>query len=183
MTAPQIETERLILRAHRRADFEDSFAMWSDPQVVEFISGTPSTRQQAWNRVVTYAGSWALLGFGYWLVSEKATGAFVGEAGVADFHRDIDPALAGIPEAGWVFATRAHGRGLATEAVRAVLAWCDETLGASLTICLVDPRNAASIRVAQKCGYRETRRGLLNGQPCVFFERSVIPKESRSIRG
>jgi RimJ/RimL family protein N-acetyltransferase len=37
----------------------------------------------------------------------------------------MQPSLGSAPEAGWVMAPRAHGKGYATEAVRAALAWAD----------------------------------------------------------
>jgi RimJ/RimL family protein N-acetyltransferase len=165
-------TERLVLRAHRPDDFEASFAMWADPGVVRFIGGVPSTETQAWSRLLVYAGLWSLLGYGYWAIEERDGGAFAGEAGLADFRREIDPAMRGVPEAGWVLATRAHGKGYATEAVQAILNWADATLAADRTCALIAPENAASIRVALKCGYRELNTGTFAGQPCTFFERN-----------
>jgi RimJ/RimL family protein N-acetyltransferase len=69
--------------------------------------------------VLRYAGLWTLVGLGYWVARDRATGRFVGEGGLADFRRDLTPALGNAPEVGWVLAPWAHGRGLATEAVRA----------------------------------------------------------------
>src|SRR4030088_1463697 len=99
---PSIETARLRLRSHQLEDFAPSVAMWSDPAVYRYISGKPSTPQQVWSRLLGYTGHWTLLGFGYWVVEEKATGTFLGEVGFADFKRDIEPSIAGIPEIGWV---------------------------------------------------------------------------------
>ncbi len=171
MIAPELESERLQLRPHRAGDLDDSFALWSDPRVVQFISGRPSTPQQAWSRLMHYAGHWALLRFGYWALVEKASGAFVGEAGLADFHREIDASMRNVPEAGWVLAPRFAGKGYATEAVRAVLAWSDAHLDAARTVCMIDPQNLASIRVAEKCGYREFDRTTFESGPALFFER------------
>jgi RimJ/RimL family protein N-acetyltransferase len=168
---PEIKTHRLTLRAHRLDDFDASFAMWSDPVVTRFIGGKPSIEQQAWSRLLVYAGHWALLRFGYWVVEEKSSGEFIGEVGFADFKRDIDPSMRDVPELGWAFASRVHGRGYATEAVGAVVAWGDAQFGSARTVCLIDPENLASIRVAQKCGYQEFERTLFNGRSTVFFER------------
>ena len=63
------------------------------------------------------------MGFGHWAVEEKASGDFIGDLGFADFKRDIQPSIQGLPELGWVLASRAHGKGYATEAVRAAIAW------------------------------------------------------------
>ena len=102
---PVLETPRLVLRGHALADFADSARMWADPQVTRFIGGRPSTEEEAWARFLRYPGHWALLGYGYWVVVEKATGGFVGEVGLADFRREMTPSFAGEPEAGWALAT------------------------------------------------------------------------------
>ena len=173
MTAPTLETPRLRLRAHRLDDFEPAFAMWSDPVVTRFIGGKPSTEQQTWSRMLGYAGHWALLGFGYWALEEKSSGSFVGELGFANFKRDIAASMRDVPELGWALAARVHGRGYATEAVRAAVAWADVRFESARTVCLIDPENLASIRVAQKCGYDVFERALYNERLTLFLERQA----------
>lgn len=168
---PEIQTDRLRLRGHRIDDFDDSFAMWSDPAVTRFIGGKPSSEQQTWSRLLAYVGHWQLLGFGYWALEEKASGRFVGELGFADFRRDIEASAKGVPELGWALASRVHGMGYATEAVRAAVAWGDTQLRSARTFCMIDSQNLASIRVAQKCGYQEFKRTRFNERPTIFFER------------
>lgn len=90
--------------------------------VTRYIGGRPFTTEEVWTRLLRYAGHWELLGFGYWVAEEKSTGAFVGELGFADYQRDLSPRLE-VPEAGWVFVNAAHGKGYATEGVRAIHAW------------------------------------------------------------
>lgn len=170
-TVPSLETERLILRAHTVADYDDSAAMWGDPEVTRHIGGRPSTPEEAWSRVLRYAGLWTLLGFGYWVARERETGRFVGEVGFADFRRDITPPLQGAPEVGWALAPWAQGRGYATEAVRAALAWGDAHLAAPRTVCLITPQNTASLRVAEKCGFRELTRAVYKGEENILCER------------
>jgi RimJ/RimL family protein N-acetyltransferase len=116
---PSLDTDRLTLTAHTLAGFEECAAMWADAAVTRFIGGRPASREDVWNRLLRYRGLWALLGYGYWAVNERETGRYVGDVGFADFHRDITPSLDGAPEAGWVLATWAHGRGFATEAAGA----------------------------------------------------------------
>jgi RimJ/RimL family protein N-acetyltransferase len=64
----------------------------------------------------------------------------------------------GVPEAGWALVPSAHGKGHATEAVGAAIVWDDANLASARTVCMIDPENAASIRVAQKCGFAERLR-------------------------
>lgn len=170
-SAPVIETGRLILRGHTPDDFGECAAMWGDAQVTRHIGGRPSTAEETWSRILRYAGMWTLLGFGYWVVRERESGCFVGEVGFADFRREITPSLEGAPEVGWALSPPAHGRGYATEAVRAVLAWGDAHLATPRGVCMISPANAASIRVAEKCGFREFARTTYKGEDTILFER------------
>jgi len=167
---PLLRTARLILRAHRREDFDACAALWADPLVTRFIQGKPQTREEVWARLLRYTGHWAWLGYGYWAVEEEG-GRYIGELGLADFQRQMEPPL-GVPELGWALTPAVHGRGLATEALTAVLAWADATLDAAETACIVAPENLVSLRVAEKLGYRQTARTLYKGEDTLVFRRA-----------
>ncbi len=149
---PVLETARLRLRPHRVEDFDALAALWADPAVTRFI-GKPSTREESWARLLRYGGLWPLLGFGYWAVEDRGSGAYLGDVGFADFHRALDPAPPALPEIGWVLAPAAHGQGLATEAATAAIGW----LGGPC-FCIIDPAHRGSLRVARKLGFES--RGL-----------------------
>ena len=168
---PVLETERLRLRGHRMGDLDACATMWADPAVIRYTTRKPLTEEESWTRLLRYVGHWALMGFGYWVAEEKATGKFVGEIGFADYKRDIEPSLKDLPEIGWVLASEAHGKGYGTEAVRAAVAWGDANFGVARTACLIDPENLASIRVAEKCGYRESQRTRYKDRPILMFVR------------
>ena len=168
---PVIETERLIMRRHQLDDFVHCAAMWADPLVTRHIGGRPFSEEESWARLLRYVGHWSLMGFGYWAIEEKSTGSYVGEVGFADFKRDIAPSIKDVPELGWAFVSRIHGRGYATEAVRAAVAWGDRHFATKRTVCLIHPENLASIRVAQKCGFSEQQRTTYKGQPTIMFIR------------
>lgn len=162
--APHLETERLILRETRAEDFEACAALWADERVVRHISGVPSTAADSWGRMLRFPGLWALVGYGYWTLEERATGVFAGQVGFADFKRDLSVDIAGVPEAGWVLSPDVHGKGYATEAMTAALAWLDAEVKADQSCCLIAPANAASIRVAEKLGYGAMQQALLAGE-------------------
>ena len=170
---PVIETARLKLRRHRVDDFSDCAAMWADAGVTRYIGGKPFTGEEVWARLLRYVGHWTLLGYGFWAIEEKATGAFAGELGFADCKRDIEPSLGDAPELGWALAPGVHGKGYATEAVRAALAWGEARWASARTVCLIHPENARSIRVAEKCGFREFQRTTYKGQPTILFDRML----------
>ncbi|TPW33611.1 GNAT family N-acetyltransferase [Martelella alba] len=168
---PQLLTARIRMRGFRLDDFEDFAAMWADPVVVRYISGTPQPRSQSWERLLRHIGHWHALGFGYWAVEDRDSGAFIGGIGFAANRREITPSIDAWPEIGWTLVPAAHGRGLASEAVAAAIAWGDQYLEADRTVCIFDPQHAASIRVAEKNGYQEMAMGEYRGQPTLIMER------------
>ncbi len=170
MEAPVLTTERLTLRAHQRTDFERLCAIWGDPEVVRYIGGDARPPRDCWSRLMRYHGLWPLLGYGYWAACDRETGLYLGDVGVADFHRDLGPDFDGTPETGWVLAREAAGRGLASEAMTAILAWCDAQ-GMARTVCMIEDGNAASERVAAKLGYRPFRSFDESGAPHTLYER------------
>jgi RimJ/RimL family protein N-acetyltransferase len=162
------------MRPHRLDDFDDIAAMWADPRVVEYVTGTPSTRQQTWTRLLRYAGHWAMMGYGYWAVEERESGAFLGEVGFADYHREIEPHLEGIPELGWFLAEHAHGKGYATEAARAAIVWGQEHFRhVSHLACIIVPQHYSSIRVAEKCGFTLLTHTTYLNAPILMYKRSL----------
>jgi RimJ/RimL family protein N-acetyltransferase len=169
---PVLETERLKLRGHRMDDFPACAAMWADPVVTRHF-GHSFSEEESWTRFLRYFGHWSVLGFGSWLVEERATGKFVGEVGFANYRRAIEPPL-DAPEIGWALAAQFHGKGYATEAVRSVVAWGEQHFGPARTTCIISPENLPSIRVAEKCGYRESLRTTYKGQPAVVFVREGL---------
>ncbi len=172
MTAiERIETHRLILRGHTLEDFEALHTMWTEPAVYRHFTGRPSTREESWSRLLRYSGHWTLFGYGYWVVEERATAAFVGEMGFANYHRDIDPPFDGRPELGWILKTSTHGKGYATEALTAIAAWGDAHFDRKETACMIAPENTASIRVAEKIGFKEKLRTTYKGDPTVVLYR------------
>jgi len=122
-------------------------------------------------RLLRQAGHWSLLGYGFLAIEEKATGCFVGEAGLARFHRGLGPCFDDAPEAGWAIAPWAQGHGYATEAAAAALAWTEARLGLRRTVCLVHEGNASSRRVAEKLGYARIGQCRYRGYDALMFER------------
>ena len=145
--------------------------MWADPNVTRFIGGRPSTPQQTLSRVLAYLGHWKVMGFGYWAIEERSSGAFIGEIGFADFKRGISSQMDNVPELGFALSSRVHGLGYGTEAVGVVLSWGDEHLPSNRTVALVNEQNEASLRILARYGYQAFERGNVNGSPVMFLER------------
>jgi RimJ/RimL family protein N-acetyltransferase len=172
-TAPVLETARLVLRPFRAGDVDAQAAIMGDELVMRHLGGQPLAREDSWRKLLNGAGLWALFGYGYWAVERRADGAMIGQVGFADFKREMKPGIEGLPEAGWLFAREAFGQGYASEAVTAMLAWADRALDAPETVAIIDADNAASIRVAEKCGFDRREDAVYRGEPIQLFRRKL----------
>jgi RimJ/RimL family protein N-acetyltransferase len=170
---PVIETERLRLRGHRADDLTAMLAMWGDTQVIRFTSGKPLAQDEVWSKLLRYVGHWSVKGFGFWLIEEKESRRFLGEAGFMDARRVMTPSFGERPEIGWGLGPWAWGKGYAREAVSAAIAWGDRTFGGRETVCVIHPENERSLRLADTVGYREFARTTLRDEPAVLLKRIV----------
>lgn len=168
---PVIETARLRLREFRETDLAAQAATLGNPEIMRHVGGVPLSREETWRKMLAAPGLWAMLGYGYWAVERKQDGVYLGQVGFADFKREIEPSVEGVPEMGWIFAPHAHSRGYAGEAVAAALAWADAELDVPQLCCIIAPDNAASIRVAVRGGFVEAERTVYKGDPTLIFRR------------
>ena len=146
---PILETSRLRLRGFRADDFETVARWCSDAETMRHIGeGQPMSRGDAWRSLAMIVGHWPLRGYGLWAAEEKAGGALVGRIGL--YEPEGWPGL----ELGWLVDRERWGEGFAPEGAAAALAFGFDTLGAEKLISLIQPGNAASVRVAEKIGER-----------------------------
>lgn len=119
--APTLSTDRLVLDAHRPDDLDALAVLWANPAVYGPIGVAARSREEVWIRLLRHVGTWATFGYGSWVVREAAGGPAIGEIGLIEARRALDPPLT-LPEMGWMLGPAAHGRGLAHEAMTAALA-------------------------------------------------------------
>lgn len=169
---PRLETDRLFLRPLLLADFEAYCAFWQQPEVVRFITGAALPREQCWRRLLGTAGHWQLLGFGFLAIEDKRTGRFIGEAGFQEMRRGLLPSIEGTLETGWAIAPDFHGRGYATEAVRAALAWAAVAFAQMDYSCIIDPENQPSMRLAGKLGFAPDTLTQYLGKPTMILRKA-----------
>lgn len=172
LTIPVLETGRLRLRGHTADDFAASLSMWNAPEVYRYISGQPCSPEAGWSRLLRFAGNWALMGFGYWLVEDRSTGSFIGEVGFGEFHRDLEPSISGTLEAGWVLSPDAHGKGYGYEALTAALDWARHNKPTHDLTALVHPDNSASMALARKAGFSICTETTYHDQPTAILYRA-----------
>jgi RimJ/RimL family protein N-acetyltransferase len=161
---PELRTRRLLLRAFRESDLDPLAAMCADPEVMRYLGdGRTLDRADTWRQMAMFMGHWALRGFGMWAVEEQGTGAWVGRVGL--FYPEGWPDR----EVGWALAREHWGRGLATEAARAVLDHVFGTLGWDRVISLIYRENARSVRVAERLGERYEGQVVVRGHPADVY--------------
>jgi RimJ/RimL family protein N-acetyltransferase len=174
VSVPVIQTERLILRGHAREDFPAFAGMRADPAVMRFIGkGDTLTEEESWLRFLSTIGHWETLGYGTWAVTEKLTARLIGSLGYADKQRPAEHPASGAPEMGWSFASDVHGRGFASEALEAALIWGARHFGPSRVVCVIGDGNAASVRLAERHGFRQFARASRYGLGRLVFERML----------
>ena len=170
-SAPTIETERLILRAWTKADFRPWFEIMQHPEVHRHFGPNPSNHEDIWRRLAAAIGGWQLLGFGTWGVERKSDGKLIGNAGLFNAWRGLDPEFGEEPEMGWIFAAETHGQGFASEACRAVVEWGEANLQPSPWWAIIAPANEPSLTLAEKLGFERLHEDDYHGEATVILKR------------
>ncbi len=161
---PTVQTERLLLRPRSRADLEDCLAMDRDPLVTEFIPGPWSDPPAHRAFVISRMESGFPEGLGYWSIFGLAQPeTFLGWVLLL-------PYSASEVEIGWRLARSGWGHGYTTEAASAILSHAFETVGLDRVVADIDPRNTASVRVAEKLGMRCIEDRCIDCHPANSYQ-------------
>jgi RimJ/RimL family protein N-acetyltransferase len=169
--APQVETERLLLRAWRKDDFRPYHALLQHPDVHRHFGPEPMGLEECWRRLTASVGGWQFNGFGTWAAERKSDGKLVANVGIFTAWRGLDPEFGEEPEMGWIFAAETHGQGLASEACRAVVDWVEANLAPTPLWAIIAPANAASIKLADKLGFEHHGTSDYHGDPTLILRR------------
>jgi ribosomal-protein-alanine N-acetyltransferase len=146
MQRTELRTERLLLRPWRLTDVDDAFSYGSDPEWGRFLWMTPQpyTRRDAEEWVARCV-------LNTWETDAQFAIEFEGHV-CGGVRLNVIDAAGGTAGIGYNVARTLWGRGIATEAARAVVAYGFEELGLGRIYATADSRNEASIRVMQKLG-------------------------------
>lgn len=150
-----LRTERLVLRTVRPSDREAIGRYCSDDEVTRYLP-FPALDDEALtarvNRLV--AATSPSLPDEFLALAVEFDGTLVGDLMLrfTDRHGPADPPS--IAELGWVFSPEYGGRGLATEAARALVDLAFEHYPLHRLMAKLDPRNLASARLCERLGMR-----------------------------
>lgn len=147
ISIPTLATRRLWLRPFRQDDLDAFAAINADPEVMKYLGdGRPKSREETWMQMASFLGHWELRGYGLWAVEEKASGNLIGRIGL--LNPEGWPEL----ELAWTLARARWGHGFATEGARTALDYAFTVTRVNHLISMIDSRNLASIRVAERLG-------------------------------
>jgi ribosomal-protein-alanine N-acetyltransferase len=141
----EIRTERLLLRRPDVNDLDAMFEIMSNPVAMRYWSTLPHA-----SRDVTRP----------WLDQMIARTAAGGEDFIIEFDGRVigDVGAGRLPDFGFMIHPDYWGRGFATEASAAFIEHAFRNTAATELLADVDPRNAASLRVLDRLGFKETGR-------------------------
>lgn len=158
---PTLDAGDVSLRAVRESDL-DAIAAFYATERSHFVGG-PLDRIASWRVISASLGHWALRGYGYWQIEDKASGQPAGACGFI-FREGWDE-----PELGWQVWDGFEGRGIAFQAVQAARAHGARHFGLDGVISYIDPRNARSIKLAERLGASFERETVFFDKPCRVY--------------
>ncbi|WP_095110723.1 GNAT family N-acetyltransferase [Pseudomonas sp. Irchel 3E20] len=145
------ETPRLLGRQLTREDLPALGAMLSDPEVMRFSVGGVCDEHATRRFFNACLDCYAAHGMGPWALVDKASKAFVGFCGVSPEQVGDVQEL----NLGYRLARRFWNQGLATEAVKGVLAHVFSRRQLASVVVIIEPAHSASLKVAQKAGFKD----------------------------
>lgn len=147
----RVETDRLIIEPLSLQNLDDYAAMVADPTVMRYLNeGVPRTPEYASNYLGDLVKLQKKKGFTRYGVFARSDGELLGHCGYKDIEGRID--------IGWTYVQRAWGKGIGTEAARAVLQYGFDALKFPNVTARTTPENAGSVGVMKAIGMRLSER-------------------------
>jgi ribosomal-protein-alanine N-acetyltransferase len=168
-----LETKRLVLRRQVIEDLNALWALYSDPEITRYIPDAPKTYDEAKKEL-----EWHMNGhpgnsdLGLWATIHKETGKFIGRCGLLpwtiDGHQEVEVA--------YTIARDFWGQGFGTEAALAIAQYGFETLKLTRLICMIEPENKASLKVALNMGMIFEKEMMDAMGSYHLYSRNKVPK-------
>lgn len=166
-----LETDRLWLCEWSLSDLEESRPIFTDPDVMRYISGgSPRSDDQIREFIARQQNHFRSRGFCLWKLLLKPEARLIGFCGLQPLELDSASAV----EIGWRLAKDQWNCGLATEAARVALQHAVEYAHLERIIAIAMPENRASLRIMEKLGMTYDRATQKGGFPVVVYARHFI---------
>ena len=150
-----LETERLILRRLLPEDLNALYALYRDQEIRRYFPEGVLNLDQTKAELEWFLNGHPLFPeLGLWATLNKQTGEFMGRCGLLPWTIEDRQEV----EVAYLLGKKFWGQGFATEAGLAIVRYAFQELSLSRLICLIDPQNVASIKVAERIGMGFERR-------------------------
>lgn len=169
--APFLRTKRLELWKPQVGDLAGLVDLVAHDETRRFLGPQQPDARSQFERLLRHAGSWDFYGYGSLFARLPGESAIIGSVGVFHSWRGFGKGMDDVPEAGWIIHREHWGKGLAGEAMQAILAWFDEAHGRRRLAAMIEDGNVASQKVAAALGFVECGRHDQDGTPLVLYER------------
>ena len=164
MTQLQIQTARLRLLPFTKGEVQLFHTLNVDPHIRKFLwDGEIITMEQATEILETNERLFRNKGFGLWKVEDKDTQHLIGYTGLWYFFEEPQPQLI------YAILKPYTGKGLATEAARAIQDYAFQHLGFDYLIAATDEAHIASQWVALRLGMNFVEQRIEDGKATLFF--------------
>jgi [ribosomal protein S5]-alanine N-acetyltransferase len=161
----ELMTPRLHLRPFTLADQEAIHAVYADPDVMRYVGhGAHRTLAETVNALRIYGDVLAQRGYSFLAVTERESGALIGDGGLHPMG-GVGPDV----ELGYTLARSAWGRGYATELGQALVEYAFTALRVPRVVAQVEPANTASRHVLAKLGMTPREERTAYGRPHLLY--------------
>lgn len=176
----QLKTERLILRKFNENDWDDLYEYLSDEEVVHYEPYDVYTKEMAQREAKGRAESRSFIA-----VCLKENNKLIGNL----YLEKVEPDKVNTYEIGYVFNKKYQGRGYATEAVKCLIDYVFEDLGAHRIIAHCNTKNTASWKLLERLKFRREAERIDNmffdvtdGKPNWFssYQYAMLKREHQS---
>ncbi len=159
----EIETPRLYLRQFTPDDFDDLYRIYSDSEVMKYVSEGVRNREETAADLFGIIADWEKHAFGLWTVINKQNNQLIGDGGLRFLGKTPEV------EVGYVLAKAYWGKGLASEVAAASLKYGFEVLKLDKIVAVADAENITSRRVMEKVGMKYQHNFYYRNRDRVYY--------------
>jgi ribosomal-protein-alanine N-acetyltransferase len=161
-----LETDRLYLREYKDDDVAGLHEIFSDVETMKYYQAPFSIEEtQGW--IKRNQKRYMDDSFGLWAVCLKETTKLIGDCGLVKQNVDGRTEV----EIGYHINKYYWSKGFASEAAKACMEYGFDKLGLHKLISIIDPKNMASIRVAEKIGFTKEKESYIFGKNhCIYSD-------------
>jgi len=164
-------SKRLGFRMLQEHDLQNLMRLDMNREVRTFFPGGVSTPEKLREKIIRSHTSFLEKGFGEFSITDLKTNEFLGRAGFAELNN-------GEVEVGYLLLKEYWGKGIATEALSALLDWAGKALEIPRILAYAPIDHHASIGVMKKAGMRYLKTEPGHGIECIFYEYPLKPGDT-----